>query len=118
MIILLSVIMSSKHLVDYPSRVEMRPYTHMRILSINVATFNPIIHSQGQLCSQARGNVIKNPFWCIYNLNNDFISLDLITLDRESNKETKLFDSNGISKSNGKGLEDGTSCQSVYEILS
>ena len=57
--------------------------------------------------------VIKNLFWCIYNLNNDFISLELIALERENTKEAKLFDSNDVSNTNGKGLEDGTSCISV-----
>ena len=31
--------------------------------------------------------VIKNPFWCIYNLNHDFISLELIILERENTME-------------------------------
>ena len=85
----------------------------MSILSINVALLTPNIHSQGQLCFQGRGNVIKNPFWFIYNLNNGFISLELITLERENTKEAKLFDSNDVSATNGKGLEDGASCISV-----
>ena len=55
---------------------------------------------------------MKNPFWYIYNLNNDFISLELITLERESNK-AKIFDNNDVFETNGKGLEDRTSWISV-----
>ena len=70
----------------------------------------PNNHSWGQLCFQGQGDVIKNPFWWISNLNYDFISLELIILERENTKEAKLFDKNDVSKTNGKDLEDGTSC--------
>ena len=33
--------------------------------------------------------IIKNLFWCNINLNNEFISLELIILERESTMETK-----------------------------
>ena len=64
----------------------------MKILSINVATFTPNIHSQGWLYFQARGNVIKNPFWYNLNLKYDFISLELIILEREHTMEAKYLD--------------------------
>ena len=57
--------------------------------------------------------VIKNLFWCIHNLNNDFISLELITLERENTKEAKIFDSKDVFETNGKGPKVGTSCRSV-----
>ena len=43
----------------------------------------------------------------------DFISLELIIIVRENTKEGKLFDSNDVFETNGKGLEEGTSCISV-----
>ena len=56
-----------------------------------------------------KDDYVFKDFWYIYNLNNDFISLELITLERESTKEAKLFDKNNVSKTNGKGLENETS---------
>ena len=56
---------------------------------------------------------MKNLFWCTFNLNNGFISLELITLERENTKETKIFDSKDAFETNGKGLEAKKSCISV-----
>ena len=55
----------------------------------------------------------QNPFWRIYNPNYDFISLEIIILERENTKETYLLDNNDAFETNGRGLEDGTSCISV-----
>ena len=76
--------------------------------------FNPIIFIvKDDYAFQEWGNVIKNLFWCTFNLNNDFISLELITLVRENTKEAKIFDNKDVFETNGKGLEYGASFISV-----
>ena len=49
----------------------------------------------------------------IITLKYDFISLELIILERENTKEAKIFDSKDVTETNGKGLEAKTSCTCV-----